>query len=130
MYRSTWEGCTVPKDDESKLIVSECPKGHSKTTDEAPLVIPDEAKAMASQIINEAIKLIPAAPPTTNVAVNADYSAILRKLDTLEKNLYVVFCICEKILGELAPTPDELKTMARAVDKKVIKERMKGERHA
>ena len=93
--------------------------------DEDKLIIPDEAKAMASQIINEAIKLIPAAPPTGNVAVNMDTAVILKKLDTIEKNLYVVFCIVEKILAEVGPSPEEFREMARTIDKKVIKQRMK-----
>jgi len=86
-----------------------------------PMVIPDEAKAMASQIIGEAIKLIPTAPPTAG-GLGPSNAAVLAKLETIEKNLYVVFCITEKILGQLVD-PSVMQRMGLEVDKKVLKKR-------
>jgi hypothetical protein len=115
-------------EDKSKVIVTTTAPTTETKAEGGALVIPDEAKAMAAQIISEAVKLIPQGSPSGNVAVNADMSAVLRKLDTIEKNLYVVFCIVEKILAEVGPTPEEFREMARTIDKKVLKERAKNGR--
>lgn len=85
--------------------------------------IPEEAKALAGAIISEAIKLIPQPVPST---MALDGAALMRKLETVEKNLYVVFCIVEKIYAEMAPTREDLMKAAAEVDKKVLKKRMKG----